>query len=262
MSLSTTLALALSAVLAPPAAQAGGPSDVAGWVRAAGVRPEARGRVLAWTADDARASEVFAESFPGWVQGRMAASVNRHLPGAVSGCESSVRVRFVEPGSVGSTDADHDFERSTFGVESLHCLDRGDAAQAMAVYNAASFREAVMPGLESYWRKGDDVCIATGAVAGILDRTETCSATREYKGEGVRAFHTRLVESVDGPDAQGVFLRESLVAFADRAEGGVAVFRVVYTRGKDMGPVQRSILGRVAGTSQDKIADALGERLD
>jgi hypothetical protein len=261
MSLSTTLALALYAAFALPVARAGGPADVAAWVRAAGVHPAASGRVLAWVDDDERATAAFAASFPGWVQRGVAASVSRRLPGAVSGCASSVRVRFVEPGTVGKTDGDHSFERSTFGVESLHCLDKGDAAQAISVYNTASFREAVMPGLESYWRKGDDVCIATGAVTGILDRTETCSATREYTGEGVRAFHTRLVESADAPDAQGVFLRESLVAFVDREEGGVAVFRVVYTRGKDMGALQRSILGRVAGTSQDKIAAALEKRL-
>lgn len=230
-------------------------------MRAAGVHPAASARVLAWVEDGEQASSAFAARFPGWVQRGVASSVGRRLPGAVSGCESSVRVRFVEPGTLGETEGDRSFERSTFSVESLHCLDKGDAAQAIGVYNTASFREAVMPGLESYWRKGDDVCIATGAVAGLLERTETCSATREYAGEGVRAFHTRLIESADAPDAQGVFLRESLVAFVDREEGGVAVFRVVYTRGKDMGALQRSILGRVAGSSQDKIADALEKRL-
>lgn len=253
--------MVLGAALSSTPAAAGGAADVGPWVRAAGVRPEARARVLAWNDGELRASDDFAGSFPGWVQRGVARALDQRLPAAVTGCTSSVRVRFVEPGAVGKTEADHAFERSTFRVESLHCLDRGDAAQAMAIYNTAAFREAVMPGLESYWWKGDDVCIATSAVAGILDRTEVCSAAREFIGDGVRAFHTRIIESADAPSAQGVFLRESVVAFADRTEGGVAVLRVVYTRGKDMGAVQRSILGRVAGASQDKIAEALEARL-
>jgi hypothetical protein len=60
---------------------------------------------------------------------------------------------------------------------------------------------------------------------------------------------------------QGVYYRESVVAFVDRAEGGVAVYRIVFTRGKDMGPVQRSILKQVAASSQTKIATALEARL-
>jgi hypothetical protein len=251
----------LAALLSSAVALAAGPADVGAWVRAAGVRPEARARVLAWSDDELRASEAFAGAYPAWVQRRLASALDQRLPAAVRGCESSVRVQFLTPGAVGRTEADRAFERSTFEVESLHCLDKGDAAQAMAVYNTAAFREAVMPGLESYWRKGDDVCIATGAFAGVVDRTETCSATRQFEGQGVRAFHTRLIESADAPDAQGVFLRESVVAFVDRAEGGVAVFRVVTTRGKDMGAIQRSLLPKVAGTSQDKIAAALEKRL-
>ncbi len=260
MSLTPITAVAL-AVLVTPAALAGGPADVGGWIRSAGVRPEARARMQAWADDDQRVTEAFAESFPAWVQGRIAAAVDRRLPGADTACEPNIQVGFVEPDSVAETKADRAFERSTFQVETLHCLDHGDAARAMAIYNSQAFREAVMPGLERYWREDENVCLATSAVVGIVGRTEICLASREYGGEGVRAFHTRLVESADAPGAQGVFLRESVVAFVDRAEGGVAVFRIVYTRGKDMGALQRSVLGRVAGGSQEDIAEALEEQL-
>jgi len=252
--------LAQSLVLGGAAAAAG-PGDVGPWVLAAGVRPEAASRVLAWSDDGARVSDAFGAGYPRWIQSRIAEAVTRSLPAAAAACVSEVHVRFIEPGSYGRSDSDQAFERSTFEVFSLHCLDRGDAAQAMAVYNSASFREAVMPGLESYWRKGDDVCITTGAVTGIVERTQTCSATRTFSAPGVRAFHAQLVESVDGPDAQGVYLRESVVAFVDQEAGGVAVLRVVITRGKDMGVVQRSLLGTVAASAQDRIAAALGERL-
>ena len=253
-------AIALSLLLAWPALAAG-EGDVGQWVLAAGVRPEAGERVLAWSADGARATKGFAMAYPRWVQRGIAEAVNRRIAGAAHGCEASVDVRFMVPGTVGQTAVDQAFERSTFQLESIHCLEKGDAIQAMGVYNTAAFREAVMPGLESYWRKGDDVCIATGAVAGIIDRTETCSTARQFEAAGVRAFHTRMVHSADAPDAQGVFLRESVVAFVDRAEGGVAVLRVVTTRGRDLGPLQRSLLARVAGSSQDRIAAALERRL-
>jgi hypothetical protein len=253
-------ALVLSA-LAMPAAHAGGPSDVGGWIRSAGVRPEAHTRVLAWVDDDLRVTEAFAASYPGWVQARIAAAVERHLPGAATSCEPSVQVRFVEPGSVGETDADRAFEQSTFQVESLHCLEHGDAAGAMAVYNSVDFRETVMPGLERYWLQGDGSCLTTSAVFGVVGRTEACLTAREFVGEGVRAFHTRLIESVDSPEHQGIFLRESVVAFVDRAEGGVAVYRIVTTRSKDMGAVQRTILSHAAGSAQEKVAEALEERL-
>lgn len=260
MRLPPITALALSALATTPA-HAGGPSDVGAWIHSAGVRQEAHTRMLAWVDDDQRVSEAFAASFPGWVQGRIVAAVDRHLARAATTCEPEVQVRFVEPGSKGETQAEQAFERSTFQVESLHCLDHGDAGQAMSIYNSVAFREEVMPGLERFWRDGEQVCFTTSAVLGVVGRTETCLEAREYVGEGVRAFHTRLVESADAPEAQGVFLRESVVAFVDRAEGGVAVYRIVYTRGKDMGAVQRSILGHAAGSAQGKIAKELEERL-
>jgi hypothetical protein len=247
--------------LTTPAAHAGGPEEVGAWIRSAGVRSEAPTRVLAWVDDDQRASEAFASSFPSWVQGRIAAAAERELPDAASACEPSVRVSFVEPGSVGQTEPDQAFERSTFQVETLHCLEHGDAARAMAIYNSADFRETVMPGLERYRYEAGQVCFITSAVFGVVGRSEACLAAREFQGDGVRALHTQLMESVDAPDTQGVFLRESVVAFIDRAQGGVAVYRNVYTRGKDMGAVQRSLLGHAAGSSQDKIPAALEERL-
>ncbi len=253
-------ALALTA-LATPAGHADGSWDVGSWILSASVRPEAQVRAQAWVDDDQRVTQAFAASYPGWVQGRIAAAVNRSLPSAITTCEPSVHVSFVEPGSVGETDADRAFERSTFQVESLHCLDHGDAAQAMAVYNSVAFREEVMPGLDSYQREDDHVCLVTSAVMGIVGRTDICLLAREYADDGMSAFHTRLVKSADAPDAQGIFLRESVVAFVDRAQGGVAVYRNVYTRGKDMGAVQRSVLSHVAGGAQDKIAEALEERL-
>jgi hypothetical protein len=253
-------ALALASLLAP-ISHAEGPADVGAWVRASGVRPEAADRLRAWEDDEQRVSEDFVLRYPAWVQGRIVAAVERRLPSAATACEPSAQVGFVEPGSVGETEADRDFEESTFRVESLHCLDHGDAAQAMAIYNSEAFRLQVMPGLERYSLEGDQVCIDTGAVMGVVGRTEICLAARGLEGQGVSAFHTRLVHSADEPEAQGIFLRESVVAFVDRAQGGVAVYRVVYTRGKDMGAVQRAVLSRVAGGSQEKIAEALGEQL-
>ena len=258
---STPFAALVLFPLAMPVAQAGGPSDVGGWILSAGVRPEAQTRVRAWVHDDQRATEAFAASYPRWVQGRIARAVDRHLPSAATACEPSVQVRFVEPGTVGETEADQAFERSTFQVESLHCLEHGDAARAMAVYNSVDFRETVMPGLERYWLEGDGSCFTTSALFGVVGQTEACLTAREFVGDGVRAFHTRLIESVDAPDHQGVFLREGVVAFVDRADGGVAVYRIVTTRSKDMGAVQRSILGHAAGSAQQKVAEALEERL-
>ncbi len=253
-------ALALSALTTAPA-RAGDPSDLGGWIRSAGVRPEAPARVQAWKDDERGVTEAFAARFPGWVQGRIAAAVDRHLPGAVTACEPTVHVGFVEPGSVGESEADQAFERSTFAVETLHCLEHGDAAKAMAVYNSEAFREDVMPGVEIFQREGEVAHLVTSAVLGVVGRTEIRLAAREHAAEGLRALHTRLIDSADAPDAQGVFLRESVVAFVDRAEGGVAVYRMVFTRSKDMGAVQRAILSRAAGGAQDAIAEALEERL-
>ncbi len=41
----------------------------------------------------------------------------------------------------------------------------------------------------------------------------------------------------------------------------LAVYRIVTTRSKDMGAVQRSILGHAAGSAQEKVAEALEARL-
>ncbi len=249
------LAGALALLLVGPPARAG---DISTWVRAAGVRSEAAERIAAWSMPT---SPAFQARFPDWVQGRIASAARARLRDAATGCQDAGDVGFVAPGSVGTSDADRSFEESTFWVETLHCLDRGTAEQAMAIYNSADFRESVMPGLAAYTRKGDVVCLETGAVRGIVDRTDICLAARELRDDGLHAFHTRLVSSAAGADVQGVYFRESIVAFVDRAEGGVAVYRMVFTRGKDMGPVQRSILKKVAAGSQDKIAEALEARL-
>lgn len=253
-------AAAFLAVLAAGPAHAGdvGLSDLGGWVQAAGVRSEAAERIAAWSP---RTTPAFRERFPGWVQSRIARNARNRALGAAQGCADSGSVGFVPPGTIGTSEDDRAFEQSTFWVETVHCLDRGDAASAMAVYNSRDFRESVMPGLESFDRRGDQVCLETGAVRGIVDRTDICLSARELAGDGVRALHTRLVRSADGDDVQGVYYRESVVAFVDRDEGGVAVYRMVFTRGKDMGPVQRGILKKVAAGSQAKIADALEQRL-
>ncbi len=248
-------------VLTLPLAHAGGAAELGSWVRSAGMRPEAPARVLTWSEDDQAPSEDFATRYPAWVQARIAAAVDRRLSTAATACGPSVEVGFVEPGAVGVSEAERSFEQSTFMVETLHCLEHGDAVRAMEVYNSVTFREEVMPGLESFSREGDMVHLVTGSVIGIVDRTDIRLVSRVYEAEGVRAFHTRLVDSADAPEAQGVFLRESVVAFVDRAAGGVAVYRIVYTRSKDMGTVQRTVLPRLAGGSQDKIAEALEEQL-
>ena len=229
-------------------------------VRHAAPLPEATRELLRWPAPaGATLSPAFAVRFTSRVRDELA----RFATGALAAPTCSPRggVRFLTPGVAGTTPAEHTFEAGTFIVETVHCLDRGTAEQAAAVYQTPAFRKAVMPGLVSYWRQSQVVCLGSSGVAGLVGPTEICLDTREHRGAGTVVEHARLKSNGTHPDLQLVFHRESLIVFRDRPGGGVMVVRAVATRSQDLGSVEKALLKRVALSAAAEIGDGLAARL-
>lgn len=229
-------------------------------VRHAPPLPEGARELQRWSAGDGTPlSPAFAARFAGRVRDELA----RFAAGALGqpACTPRGGVRFLAPGTIGTTPAEHAFEAGTFIVETVHCLERGTAAAAAAVYQTPEFRKAVMPGLVSYWRQSQVVCLGSSGVAGLVAPTEICLDVREHRGAGTVVEHARLKSNGTHPDLQPVFHRESLIVFRDRPEGGVMVVRAVATRSQDLGSVEKALLKRVALSSAAEIGEGLAERL-
>ena len=135
-------------------------------------------------------------------------------------------------------------------VFSLHCLERGDA-QAMNVQ--LSRWKAVMPGLESHWRKGDDACTAAGAFAGIVDRRRPAARSAPSRAPASGSSMPSPSRARMAPKRRGYLGECPCLRGSCRRRCRSAARSHHPWQGH--GPLAQSA-GSVAGSAQDKIADA------
>lgn len=257
--------LALFIHLSPDAAWAADRSDAAAistWVRGQATIPAAISVMTGFSTRAGGLSAEDAEAFARQIRANLAREVAVALEGAVSACEDRGQVSFLDAGTVTKTEVGLDFEASLFHVESLNCLETSDLQGAWKIYQSPVFRLDVMPALEGYQVKGDQQCLRTGGILGIVDPTGFCMQTAELARDGFIVEYGRLVSNDPDPTLSPVWFRESLTAFLALPGGGVAVWRGVWTRARDLGGLQRAMLRTVASGSQDKVMEALKDRLE
>ncbi len=146
-------------------------------------------------------------------------------------------------------------------VESVYCLDSGTAAETFKVYTTSDFRINVMPLVDSYSVSGDQMCLSTEAKAGLLKPTSFCHEIVSFDGPTLWGQAGWLVSNDPSPEIQPLYFRETVVVFVDRPDGGVAGYRGVVTRSRDLGTLQRTVLRTIVGAGHSKVENGLKQRL-
>jgi hypothetical protein len=173
----------------------------------------------------------------------LAAHAGTKIQAAKTACTSGTDIDFVQA-TLQSDDptAAHFFD-STIHMESIFCLDKGSAAQALNIFRSAEFRISSLPLVIGFEAQGSQTCIRTqSALGGALDPTAICSEATVYSGPDFSAVVGWLTKNTGGSDHQSLFYRHYVIAFVDRPGGGVAGFRGVVTRSKDLGMLQKKVV--------------------
>ena len=233
--------------------------DVAPALRA--VTPPAAALAVADAYPGGNLSAGFRNKLADWTRNTLAASAQRYLDAARVSCETQANVSFLDAGTFGTTSEEKDFEGSTFLVESVYCLDSGTAAQTIDIYTSSDFRINVMPMVDSFSITGDQMCLSTEPKAGLLKPTSFCHQIVPFKGPTSWGMAGWLVSNDPRPEIQPLYFRETVVLFVDRPDGGVAGYRGVVTRSRDLGTLQRTVLRTIVGAGHSKVEAGLKDRL-
>lgn len=207
-------------------------------------------------------SVSFGQQLTHWTRTHLAASADRHLERAKVDCKTLANVSFVSPGTFGTTEAERDFEKSVFMVESVYCSDTGTAREAAAIYSSRAFRTSAMLLVNGYSLVQDKMCLSTQAKAGLLKATSFCHRVQQFHGPTIWGLAGWLVENDPSEDIQPLYFRESVILFVDRTDGGVAGFRGVVTRSSDLGTLSRTVLRATVSGGHTRAEAALIERIN
>ena len=255
MILSTPL---LAALMAPGAALAA--DDIAAALRQVSAPTAALAMVDGYPGGTVSAG--FRQQLSTWTRTRLAASAQRHLDAARVQCETTAKVSFLEAGTFGATEEERTFEESVFMVESVYCLDSGTAADAARHYSSTAFRVGVMPFVNSFSLSGNQMCLSTEAKAGLLKATNFCHEIVRFQGPEMWGSAGWLVSNDPDPSLQPLFFRETVVVFVDKPDGGVAGFRGVVTRSRDLGALQRAVLRTTVSGGHTRIESGLRDHVN
>ncbi|MEL6343654.1 MAG: hypothetical protein AAFV53_11025 [Myxococcota bacterium] len=229
--------------------------DVASWVRGRPTPSAQRDQVVRFEG----VSTDYASGLMRWSRGRLA----RSAAGAVGalqggGCEESSTLTVLSAGFAGMPPdpASDRFERSVFELETTGCIPGATLAQAESVYNSEAFRTAEMPNLSALRRNGDQLCLQSAAVTGVMMATDFCMQSHRMAGADFTVTHNVLSGNNDAAGTAPMFFREEVIVFVQQ-DAGVGVYRRILTRGEDIGMAGRMVLQRTASMSQSRIYRAL-----
>jgi len=240
-------------ILLSTLANASTPEDISRWVRSRPTPPGQLTEMTRYGLDDG-----YASSLSRWVRGQLARqaalAVSRFQQGQ---CSETSKLRVLSPGFAGLSGSNSsDFEGSVFRLETTGCLDVPDARTAEQTYHSAAFRTAEMPNLDHVTLSDDQVCLKSGAVPGIIAATDFCLSSSRFDADGLIVTHNALSTNHTANGAAPVYYREEIIVFA-QLDDGVGVFRMIWTRGQDIGTAGRTILQRTASSSQSRIYRSL-----
>jgi hypothetical protein len=185
-----------------------------------------------------------------------------------AGCEPFTQVTF---GSAGHRPSDGTpveaprtdrFEKGLVRVESVTCVDAPGvgAAHAMAVYTDSAFRMSVEGRIRAVREAGDESCVETAGVMGLLLPSEACNRIRRFLRGPLASEHSQVVSNPGSGSHQIVYLKESLKTFVE-TPSGIAIHYLNYSRTAEVGRVGRWAAERSIRDAEKRRADGLQRRL-
>ena len=180
------------------------------------------------------------------------------LARAREACSADTIITYVQDEVQSADPASAHFFASAIHMESTFCLDRGTAAEALAIFRSTAFRTSALPLVISFTSDGTRSCLGTeAAIGGALAPTGFCSQTTVYSGPEFHGVVGWLTENTGDENSQALYYRHYVIVFVDRPGGGVAGFRGVVTRSKDLNILQRSLVQMSAGQAHDLMQEKL-----
>jgi hypothetical protein len=180
------------------------------------------------------------------------------LAAAHDGCIADTTITYVQDEVQSADPVSAHFFASAIHMESTFCLNRGTAAEALAIFRTSAFRTSALPLVTSFTSDGTRSCLGTeAALGGALAPTGFCSQTAVYSGPEFHGVVGWLTENTGGADSQALYYRHYVIVFVDRPGGGVAGFRGVVTRSKDLNMLQRALVQMSAGQAHDLMQEKL-----
>jgi hypothetical protein len=188
----------------------------------------------------------------------LSAQASAKLAAAQHACAADTTITYVQDALQSADPVSAHFFASAIHMESTFCLNRGTAAEALAIFRSAAFRTSALPLVILFTSDGTRSCLGTeAALGGALAPTGFCSQTTVYSGAEFHGVVGWLTENTGGDDDQAVYYRHYVIAFVDRPGGGVAGFRGVVTRSKDLNMLERSVVQMSAGKAHDLMQEKM-----
>lgn len=235
---------------------ASSPDDVSQWLLA---QPTPPGQLTEMSRIGL--SEDYTQHFTRWVRQQLA----QHAAVAVSAfrdgnCDESSQLQVLSPGfpSLGTSAPIKHFEGSVFRLETTGCLAIADLSLAEQTYNSAAFRTTEMPNLADLRSQGDQLCLRSNRIPGVVSATDFCLTSSRYQDTGLTVTHNALSINNTDSGAAPVYYREEVIIFAQLSER-VGLYRMIWTRGQEIGMAGKTILQRTASSSQSRVYRALEE---
>lgn len=132
--------------------------------------------------------------------------------------------------------------------------------EALAIFVDPGFRKQTSSRIEELVEEGDESCLRTSGLWGLLDPTWACNRLTYFGTDEVAAEHSQVISNPGGDDFQMIYFKESVKIFV-ATEDGLALFYINYTRSAKLGSLKKKMGRGKIEDSQRERAAALGERL-
>lgn len=152
------------------------------------------------------------------------------------------------------------FIESLFMIETSYCLPEVNLQHAYDVFMSPEFRLDVMPQVVGFTKTSNGSCVESEGVTGILLPSRYCTDSRETRDSTGILVYTSLYSAYTDTEHEPLYFREEIVLFS-QLSNGVAVYRVTFSRSKDLGTTTKYLLRNTVSSSQSKIRDGYYEWL-
>jgi hypothetical protein len=159
-------------------------------------------------------------------------------------------------------DVGRNFEEGVIRTEQLAFFpnESTSPSDALATFVDPEFRMQTSSRIEELVEEGDESCLRTKGLWGLMDPTWACNRLTYFTTDSVAAEHSQVISNPGDDDFQTIYFKES-VKMLVATDGGLALFYINYTRGAKLGSFKKKLgRGRIEDSQRDRAA-SLGERL-
>ena len=202
----------------------------------------------------------FPQQFTPWIRRRISYLASSAQSKFLSGqCKESTYFKVFTADSVpfDTQSTEKNFVNSVFRVESAYCIQNASVAEVYTTFMSSEYRLDVMPRLGRYSHNGQETCIGTEAVPGVLKPSQYCMTVNTLKKTDSIVSHSILNNSTFSSGYQPVYYREEVLVIAAVSSQTTGIYRVTFTRSDDLGMASKFLIQSTVDSSQEAIYSGL-----